>query len=648
MPHIRYQAAAGLWRWYYWQINNETSRGRILEALCARMGREENALVRRGLIESIYDLLDENTGYLRAWVKASAEEKDRQSINDGYQAVVRQQSQILARTLQQGNARAREGILTALWDFHTRHMALPENTSFQINLPAVFSQYVPGVPDLHRAGYDYSPYRAAANFKYDLFNGFQQTRIGNDSELIHFFSTSGADLEQALLACLEGADTGMKVNVLKAGHALSEAGSPAFAQAVLRLSLDPDERVRQAVRYVYERGGRGAISLEAAGSPAPGTGAVKRDLVEVVVSVLKDGRDEGLAVVLPVLADLEPDSPWKRESEVAGALRNLVESRTGKPLYADVLSAAASYPELLRVPMVQARVSSSLKVRSSDIRRAALQIILDRFLEKPELVPLAQQNIAGFDSGLRGLFISELSSPRKPVYKGRAASATGLDVAFLRVEDIKAGKDLLKDDLVLRTVAESLNDRDGNIRAAALDLVTKRKDLHQRPEIVAALNRLRTDPAPRLAKLASSLLEGRDPESIFAADENARLLDFDFFVQKVQPILAKRGADGMACVMCHESHAILKLQPPDYNEQFSDRRSRENYRYALGVVNVAQPANSLILIKPTRPSDSAGDVQDYLATHNGGERWPGNEKSPEYQTILQWVRGARLSASGNN
>ena len=92
------------------------------------------------------------------------------------------------------------------------------------------------------------------------------------------------------------------------------------------------------------------------------------------------------------------------------------------------------------IAMVQARVSSSLKDRSSDVRRAALQIMLDRFLEKPELVPLAQQNIAGFDSPLRGLLISELSAPRKPVYKGRAASATGLDVAFLRAEDIKAGK----------------------------------------------------------------------------------------------------------------------------------------------------------------------------------------------------------------
>ena len=204
VPQVRYQAAAGLWRWYCWQIDKEAVRGWILEALCARMGREEDALVRRGLVESIYDLLDENTGYLRAWVKASADEKDRQRINEGYQAVVRQQSQILARALRLGNTRAREGILTALWDFHTRHMALPENTSFQINLPAVFSQYVPGVPDLHRPGYEYSPYRAAASFKYDLFNGFQQTRIGNDSELIHFYATSGADLEQALLACLEG------------------------------------------------------------------------------------------------------------------------------------------------------------------------------------------------------------------------------------------------------------------------------------------------------------------------------------------------------------------------------------------------------------------------------------------------------------
>jgi hypothetical protein len=54
---------------------------------------------------------------------------------------------------------------------------------------------------------------------------------------------------------------------------------------------------------------------------------------------------------------------------------------------------------------------------------------------------------------------------------------------------------------------------------------------------------------------------------------------------------------------------------------------------------------SLILIKPTRPTDSAGNVSDYLATHNGGQRWPGNQSSEQYRTILEWIRGGRLQAS---
>ena len=103
----------------------------------------------------------------------------------------------------------------------------------------------------------------------------------------------------------------------------------------------------------------------------------------------------------------------------------------------------------------------------------------------------------------------------------------------------------------------------------------------------------------------------------------------------------------MACVMCHESHAILKLQPPDYNEQYSDRRSRENYRYALGVVNVAQPENSLILVKPTRPSDSEGMFRTTWPPTTAESAGRGIEESG-YQTILQWIRGARLPASSNN
>ena len=106
-------------------------------------------------------------------------------------------------------------------------------------MPAVLTKYVTGVPDLHRPGYEYSPYREAVNFKYDVHNGFFQTRIGNDSELIHFFKSSGPELESALMACLEGADDAMKIEVLKAGSTLSGAGSERFTLAALGLSEDP-------------------------------------------------------------------------------------------------------------------------------------------------------------------------------------------------------------------------------------------------------------------------------------------------------------------------------------------------------------------------------------------------------------------------
>ena len=116
------------------------------------------------------------------------------------------------------------------------------------------------------------------------------------------------------------------------------------------------------------------------------------------------------------------------------------------------------------------------------------------------------------------------------------------------------------------------------------------------------------------------------------------VLDFRYFVTKVEPILAKPGADGKACVFCHASHVIFKLAPPNAEGIFSDQDSKENYKYAMRVVDITNPDRSLMVIKPTRPTDSAGNVGDYLATHNGGQRWRGNESSEQYRTILEWVQ----------
>ncbi|HXJ13791.1 MAG TPA: hypothetical protein VNH19_16065, partial [Candidatus Limnocylindrales bacterium] len=57
------------------------------------------------------------------------------------------------------------------------------------------------------------------------------------------------------------------------------------------------------------------------------------------------------------------------------------------------------------------------------------------------------------------------------------------------------------------------------------------------------------------------------------------ILDFDYFVAKVEPILTASGADGKACVICHANHVIFKLQPPNAEGQFSPQDSESNYKY---------------------------------------------------------------------
>jgi len=78
------------------------------------------------------------------------------------------------------------------------------------------------------------------------------------------------------------------------------------------------------------------------------------------------------------------------------------------------------------------------------------------------------------------------------------------------------------------------------------------------------------------------------------------VLDFRTFVTRIEPILAKPGPDGKACVNCHASHVIFKLEPPNAEGKFSDQDSENNYKYAMRVVDITEPDKSLMLIKPTR------------------------------------------------
>src|SRR6202035_119261 len=112
----------------------------------------------------------------------------------------------------------------------------------------------------------------------------------------------------------------------------------------------------------------------------------------------------------------------------------------------------------------------------------------------------------------------------------------------------------------------------------------------------SAMKKLEISTNPRLKLIAPSVLEGKDLTEALRDVQPGSVLDFRYFVTKVEPILAKPGPDGKACVFCHASHVIFKLEPPNADGVFSDQDSKENYRYAMRVVNINEPDKSLLVI----------------------------------------------------
>lgn len=641
VPAVRLNSARGLWQWYYWNADQRDARNHILEGLATRLNTEADPAIRRAVHEAIYDVLDENTGYLEAWVRAAGTDQDQDRIHEGYEAVVRDQAQVLARTLRSATRLGREGILESLWDFHIRHYSLPklEKGQVAVALPAVFTKYVAGVPDLHATGYEYPPYRDTADFHYDVHNGFFQTRVGNDSDLIHFFQSSGPELEQALIDCLQDADSDTKINVLKAGSALSAAGDERFAKAALQLALDPDKEVRETVSYVYENGQRGVLNIDTPARPDAG-------LVSTVTRILENGDEHAQNTVLTLLAGLPASSPWTHQQQLVASLQSLLRANPRVRNYAQVLTAAASFPELMNDESIHHQVLAAVGDPDREVQRAAIQIALERVGNAQE-GSVAEQVFGQLGSSQRSVLIEEVSDPKFLVnHLGVSGGALSQDQKYAGGKGaIKRPPDLLAESVVFNAVVSSLGDPDANVRAAALDSLRRSKGIEQRPEFRVALERMKDDPNPRLKIIARNVLSGKKLSTSLEDVQPGSVLDFNYFVAKIEPILATPGADGKACVMCHATHVIFRLHPPDAEGVFSPQDSEDNYKYAIRVVDISDPVHSLMLIKPTRPTDSAGNVSDYLATHNGGQRWPGNESSWQYKTILQWIRGAGLQVS---
>lgn len=146
---------------------------------------------------------------------------------------------------------------------------------------------------------------------------------------------------------------------------------------------------------------------------------------------------------------------------------------------------------------------------------------------------------------------------------------------------------------------------------APAEVKTISAKLEKMPEGVEVLHALKPPP-PAAARAA----KGGAPAVKVKLDEA-------FFRGYVEPILEKRGKDGYACVHCHATHTL-------FNGTFGT---------AVNVVDPADPENSLILRKPTSSSESEGVANSAVLAHGGGIRFA--RDSAEYNTILQWIKGAK-------
>ena len=247
-------------------------------------------------------------------------------------------------------------------------------------------------------------------------------------------------------------------------------------------------------------------------------------------------------------------------------MRSLLDRQPRVKNYALVLSAAASFPELMQESRRRDQTIEAFQDQDADVQRAAIQIALARFLDDAAMQPLVTQAFDRLGSSQRAVLIEEVNDPK---FMRRHLGVSGGAVSQDRSYVLGSGKyvykepDFLDQPVVFRAVMASLSDRDANVRAAALDLLRKVQGIERRPEFRAALDRLRNDPNERLQLIATRVLDGKNLKEALADVEPGSVLDFGFFVSEIEPILAAPGADGKACVMCHATHVIFKLQPPN-------------------------------------------------------------------------------------
>lgn len=309
----------------------------------------------------------------------------------------------------------------------------------------------------------------------------------------------------------------------------------------------------------------------------------------------------------------EPQHPWIREN-LHHAVYNLADENI-RYLYNNWVPALGNPADRERVIRGRLDVESRLAGKFTGVLEKGSDGAKKELLAALTELPLRRGDIYDLSA--------DLAKPGPPVY-----NRIGNDIEQIAFFGDSAGrfsralKPLLGSGdpemraLAARAVLLVRDTRFGDVNRAAGPMGDETaavvRAIETLPEAVDVVRALKPPPPVQAVKTASGAARAVKPK-----------LDEAYFRGYVQPILEKRGKDGYACVHCHASHTLFN----------------GTYGTALNVVNAAEPDKSLILLKPTSSAETEGVAGSDSVAHGGGVRFL--RDSPEYVTILEWIKGAK-------
>ena len=111
-------------------------------------------------------------------------------------------------------------------------------------------------------------------------------------------------------------------------------------------------------------------------------------------------------------------------------------------------------------------------------------------------------------------------------------------------------------------------------------------------------------------------------------------LDFDLYLETVEPVFLARRPGNARCVACHSSgggNAFLEPLPPG-RETWDEEQSFRNFERVQRLVVPGAPMDSALLVNPLI-EESGGS-----RWHAGGKHWT-TPDADEWQTLAAWVQG---------